>query len=243
MVNTIIFDIDDTLYDNQKVFNQAFEQAFKEKNFAYDPLELFLCFRKNSDLLFNDFSKGKLPKDKYRYQRLNQTLKSMGYQDISKSESDIFQNAYSDNLDRIEIEASMLKTIIFLKNNNFNIGVITNGPHDRQWRKIRTLGLENWIDKKNIFVSGDYQVSKPSIEIFKICEQHMKLSNPNQILYVGDSFENDVIGAKSAGWQVLWANHRGMKSPQGAIYKPDFVSYHFDNIYSDILNICGFSRF
>lgn len=239
MIDTIVFDVDDTLYDNQKVFNRAFEQAFKERNLIYNPMELFFCFRKNSDLYFNEFSKGKLPKDVYRYKRLNQTVKFLGYQDISKKESDIFQKAYCSNLDKIEIEENMLKIIKLLKSKQFNIGVITNGPHDRQWRKIKNLGLENWIDKKNIIVSGDYEVSKPDQKIFKICESQMGLLNPSHCLYVGDSYENDVIGAKKANWQVLWFNHRGINPPEEAQFKSDYTSYHFSDIYNTILNICN----
>ena len=32
--------------------------------------------------------------------------------------------------------------------------------------------------------------------------------SPNETLYVGDNYENDVLGAKSANWQTLWFNHR-----------------------------------
>ena len=46
-------------------------------------------------------------------------------------------------------------------------------------------------------------ISKPDERIFHmVCESG---------LYVGDSYENDVIGAKKAGWDVIWLNKYGQQ--------------------------------
>ncbi len=37
---------------------------------------------------------------------------------------------------------------------------------------------------------------------------------PEETLYVGDNYDNDVLGAKSANWQALWFNHRERKIEQ-----------------------------
>ena len=34
-------------------------------------------------------------------------------------------------------------------------------------------------------------------------------------LYVGDSYENDIIGAKGAGWDVIWLNKYGLPDKSG----------------------------
>ena len=36
---------------------------------------------------------------------------------------------------------------------------------------------------------------------------------PDQAIYVGDSFENDVIGANQVNWPVYWFNHRQRQKP------------------------------
>ena len=41
---------------------------------------------------------------------------------------------------------------------------------------------------------------------------------------VGDSLENDITGAKNAGWKTIWMNHhRSTVSPGMA--EPDYIAY------------------
>ena len=44
---------------------------------------------------------------------------------------------------------------------------------------------------------------------------------PDEICYVGDSYENDMAGAKKAGWKAVWFNHRDHKST--GEMAPDYV--------------------
>ena len=50
---------------------------------------------------------------------------------------------------------------------------------------------------------------------------------PESLLYIGDSFENDVIGAKAAGWSVWWFNHQNRKIPEGqsAIFEKEIKNF------------------
>ena len=43
---------------------------------------------------------------------------------------------------------------------------------------------------------------------------------PEETWFVGDTFEVDVVGAKKAGWHVIWFNHRKRPMPEGDI-RPD----------------------
>lgn len=51
---------------------------------------------------------------------------------------------------------------------------------------------------------------KPEKEIFQLAEKEFHML-PEETLYVGDNYDNDVLGAKSANWQALWFNHRERK--------------------------------
>lgn len=48
-----------------------------------------------------------------------------------------------------------------------------------------------------------------------------KLQLPNDSLYyIGDSIENDVVGANNAGWKSIWINRYKQKLPKEVdIYK------------------------
>lgn len=38
---------------------------------------------------------------------------------------------------------------------------------------------------------------------------------PETTLYVGDSYDNDVMGGHNGGWKTMWFNHRGRSISQG----------------------------
>ena len=104
------------------------------------------------------------------------------------------------------------------KENNIKLGIITNGPSKHQW-SVEALGIERWINKDNIVVSGDYDINKPDVRIFEIMQEKLQLPN-DSLYYVGDSLENDIVGANNAGWKAIWINRYKKKLPKNVdIYK------------------------
>ncbi len=100
-------------------------------------------------------------------------------------------------------------------------GLITNGPREIQWEKIRKFGLEDFFDY--IAVSGEIAKSKPESEIFRFVLKKLE-STPEESLYVGNVPELDVQGAKSAGLISVLIN-RGDECAPDDIFKhdPDYV--------------------
>lgn len=88
-------------------------------------------------------------------------------------------------------------------------------------KKIRNLGVEKWIKEDDIFVAGGSILPKPHKDIFKYVEEKMDL-DPKDTYYVGDTFANDVVGAKRAGWKSIWINRRKFSAPKESEYYPDY---------------------
>ena len=83
------------------------------------------------------------------------------------------------------------------------VGMITNGPSDIQWPKIRLLEIEEHFPV--IVVSGDVGVWKPDPRIFEIALERSGFAAEDAI-YVGDSIEADMPGARAAGIRSVWMN-------------------------------------
>ena len=71
-------------------------------------------------------------------------------------------------------------------------------------------------------ISGQVGLTKPAEGIFRLMEKRLKLA-PEDICYVGDYFENDVVGAKAAGWKAVWYNHHGRKVYNSFVSPDDTV--------------------
>ena len=86
------------------------------------------------------------------------------------------------------------------------IGVVTNGPAEVQQAKVALLGVRDFVDF--VVISGEFGSAKPDPEIFREALRRAGVS-PHEAVYVGDSPEFDMAGARRAGMRAIWVNPRG----------------------------------
>jgi FMN phosphatase YigB (HAD superfamily) len=98
------------------------------------------------------------------------------------------------------------------------VGMITNGPSQIQRDKITRLAIAELFEF--ILVSEEEGVWKPDPVIF---ERALELTGmqARDAVYVGDSPEHDIAGARAAGIRSIWINRRGRDWPGGP--PPDHV--------------------
>ncbi|MDW8050944.1 MAG: HAD family hydrolase [Armatimonadota bacterium] len=89
--------------------------------------------------------------------------------------------------------------------------IITNGPAYEQRRELQALGIEPLFTV--IAIEGEVGIGKPHKPIFEFVQRQLQLP-PEQILFVGNSWEHDVQGALNAGWQAAWLNREHLPHPQ-----------------------------
>jgi FMN phosphatase YigB (HAD superfamily) len=73
----------------------------------------------------------------------------------------------------------------------------------------------------HLVVSDDHGWRKPHARIFTDTLDLLGVA-PEQALFVGDSVEDDVVGAKGAGMDIAWVNAKGAGLPLG-IPDPDYA--------------------
>lgn len=75
---------------------------------------------------------------------------------------------------------------------------------------LERLGLRKYF--KKIWSSADYGRIKPSADFFEMAIENVLLDNPNEsrdnIVFVGDTYSTDVVGANQVGIDVIWINHK-----------------------------------
>ncbi len=83
----------------------------------------------------------------------------------------------------------------------YSTGLLTNGPSEPQWEKIKLLEIEHLFDE--IVVSGDVGFHKPDARAFSVLLSRLRTSS-DRALYIGNSYTADVVGAKRTGMKVVW---------------------------------------
>jgi len=88
----------------------------------------------------------------------------------------------------------------------YRLGLLTNGPSDMQWSKIEHLGIQSLFSV--VLVSGDVGIHKPNRLIFEQLLGRLGVA-AEEVLYVGNSYQMDVAGAKSVGMFSAWIRDGG----------------------------------
>lgn len=83
----------------------------------------------------------------------------------------------------------------------YRLGVITNGFSGVQREKIVSIGIESYFD--DIIVSGEEEFEKPDSRIFALSCEHLGV-DPEEAVYIGDYYPNDIAGAIGAGITPIW---------------------------------------
>ncbi|WP_058308972.1 HAD family hydrolase [Gracilibacillus massiliensis] len=219
-METIIFDVDDTLYDQLQPFRNAVHQQLNASYSKKQVESLYLTSRKYSDNVFEKHMNGEITALELQTYRITQACKDFGL-NLSYQEAVAFQEAYLREQNQISLFSEIEVLLNHLSSNHYQLAVLTNGEVDHQMMKVDQLGITKWIPKENIFVSAGVGHSKPSHKVFEHLEEKLKLSKDNTI-YIGDSFENDIVGAKQVGWKAIWMNHRSREKPDSN-YQADYI--------------------
>ena len=216
----IIFDVDDTLYDQIVPFQNACRKILGKD--LENAEEMYRAFSYWGNFYYPDYQTGKLPLDEYRIIRFSKAMEVCGVS-VTRQEAIDFQKQYLENQSRLCLSQRMQEILDLCKASGVWLGLMTNGPTHHQSAKIDALGLQRWIPSEHIFISEAVGCTKPDREIFAAAEKGM--AQPVQEIYmVGDSYDKDMLGAINAGWRTVWMNHRRHPLPEGA-KEPDYTAY------------------
>ncbi len=194
------FDVDDTLYDQYIPFKRAYDKVFNEIKEV--PLkELYKKFRFHSDEVFEQSEKGEISMRNMHIYRIVTAFVDFGII-IGEYAAIKFQEIYQEYQRDIMMSGTMRHILDLLVSNDIEIGIITNGPFEHQRNKLDTLNAYDWFKCENIYISSSVGIAKPNVGIFKMA------GLGTDCFFVGDSYFNDVLGAKNASCKCIWLNRK-----------------------------------
>ena len=196
-ISAISFDVDDTLWNFSDSSNTALLETINLLNKNYSETSIKLNVKELQDL--RDATEIRLEGviddlDEIRKESFRIILAKNGISNESLL-SKLYETYTSTKKTLTKPYKDVIPSIKFLKP-HFKIAIISNGncyPKD--------LGIENLIDF-SIYSQKLSGIKKPDPMIFKIASEKINCS-PKQILHIGDSYENDYIGARNSGLQSI----------------------------------------
>jgi len=206
VIKAIFYDLDDTLHDHLLPFSNALKETLPMYYGQVDVTSLYKKFRHFSDILWKSYSANELTLVDLRIKRIVLALDSFKIS-ITKKQASEFQKQYELDLENLQLFPEVPGMLEMLKNKGLTLGIITNGPVEHQSKKINSLGLTKYFNRDLIFISDEIGIAKPNPHLFEHVAQKTGFA-PNEHLYIGDTWSNDIEASSKAGWQSIWYNHR-----------------------------------
>ena len=214
-IRAISFDLDDTLYQNHEVIQQA-EQAQFDALCQITDQQLSQKIRQDGISFWQDL-KWKLAKQDpdirhdvthWRRQILIQGLAEYGIAGEQNAEiSEQVFAAFYQARSNFEVPKTTFSVLAALRD-KFPLVAVTNGNAD-----IQRLGLTPYF--VGYYRAGEQGCKmKPYPDMLHLASQHLDIPTKN-ILHIGDNEESDVQAAHHAGCPSLWFNPLKQLFPSG----------------------------
>lgn len=189
-VKGVIFDLDDTLYDEKEYVKSGFKAVAE---FLNDP---------NAEKkMWDYFNLNKPAIDEYLFEIKRTEMKEQCLR------------IYREHFPSLILCQEVRNLIETLRKKGIKIGIITDGRPTGQRNKITALGLNELID--DIIITDEFggqQFRKPCDISFRIIQRKWRIPF-EELAYVGDNPNKDFIAPKQLGMQYLWCkNENGIYS-------------------------------
>lgn len=224
-IRAISFDGDGTLWDFEKVMRHSLRCVLDELSrirpaaAAKLDIERMVIIRNR----VSDELKGKVINlETIRLEAFRRTLEDTGSPDdaLAKHLNQVYLKHRFEDMELFEDVLPTFKTL----QPGYTIGLISNGNSYPE-----RCGLEGVF--RFVVLAQDHGVEKPDPQIFRIALEKAGCSE-RQLLHVGDSLNDDIAGASSAGARCVWLNRNHLENHSGIT--PDYEIHSLSDL-PDIL--------
>ncbi|EKU88328.1 YjjG family noncanonical pyrimidine nucleotidase [Bacteroides oleiciplenus] len=203
----LFFDLDDTLWAFSYNARDTFEEMYRK--YEYDRYfrsfqHFYELYERRNVELWAEYADGKVTKDELNRQRFLYPLEAVGEGDAALAK------AFSEDFFAVIPTKSRLmphaREVLEYLAPKYNLYILSNGFQELQCHKMRSAGIDRYF--KKVVLSDDIGVLKPWPEIFHFAMSATQ-SELRESLMVGDSWENDIAGARGVGMHQVYYNVTG----------------------------------
>ncbi|HEV8019688.1 MAG TPA: HAD family hydrolase [Candidatus Lustribacter sp.] len=222
-LDTILFDLDDTLLDDSTAYKRAARRVADDvaAERGVDAERLTNAFVAEANGFWKKLSQETLtqPIHDARTQLWSDALVAGGVPfdaALAQRCADTYTRYRADVL---ELFPGALDLVLALRARGCKLGIVSNGFAATHHEKIDRLDLRRHVDA--LFLADEIGMVKPNPEIFLLACRTLG-SEPAHTAMVGDRYDRDIIGAASVGLFTVLIDIHAIPLPEGA-RPPDVV--------------------
>lgn len=212
---TFIFDLDDTLIDNNQSVKYAFKIILNKLGIKFNDelLKKWLNFDTAYWYLWES-AQITLPKSLKTKEDITTYLRANRFViffNLNLADAIDLNELFCNNLgvDIVELEGA--STLLKDLSPNHEIVIATNGPKEAAHLKLEKTKLNKYIS--SIVTSEEVGYSKPREEFFDYLYNKCKNKDKSKMLLIGDSLSTDILGGMNNGIDTCWYNPNNKPIP------------------------------
>lgn len=210
-ITTILFDLDDTLFDHAGTARAALAAtAVGRAALQGVPVEeLYGSYSELLEELHAQVMSGRISYLEARQQRFARLLAPYEPAATAAESRQLSEHYYGHYQQLRRPVAGALALLQALKP-GYKLGIVTNNRLAEQQEKLRYLGMSELVDA--LITSEEVGVPKPAPRIYQVALERLG-AEAAQTVMVGDNWTADVVGALAVGIRPVWLNRTGAARP------------------------------
>ena len=221
---TLLFDIDDTLFDfgtDQKI---AFKNAMKEIGHICTD-KMYEDYNEINLGMWEKLNEGKIELNELFIKRFEVFFAKYGIKHDEKEFDQILTKMFQKTGTPIK---GVKETLEKLKD-KYELVITSNGPKEQQYHRLENADFLKYFS--SIFISQEIGYNKPDKRFFNIVFENIENKEKSEILIIGDSLSSDIAGGKITGIDTCWYN------PNNKENKSDIKPNYEINTIEELLEI------
>lgn len=214
----LFFDLDHTLWDfesNARLTLEELHDRLKLQEYGISNFDdFFERYNYHNTRLWERYRKGFIKRDELRLKRMRLTLLDfkIGNEALAKT----MDVQFLDQLPtRTLLFSNALEILDYLRTKGYALHLITNGFDTVQHNKLKYSGLTPYFEA--VITSEASNSLKPNKAIFDYAFNKTGAA-PSESIMLGDDIEADIEGARNAGIDQVFVNHKQITEPVNATY-------------------------
>ncbi len=213
MLNTLFFDLDDTLLDFKMAEQVALSSTMRELGLTPTD-EILARYHVINRSQWELLERGELTREQVLRRRFTLLFDEYGLPcDVEKVRT-LYEELLGVGHYFIAGAPELLETLF----TTYDLYLVTNGTASIQRRRLASAEILPYF--KDIFISHEIGYNKPDPRYFEYCFSRIPNFEKEKAVIIGDSLSSDIRGGNLAGIRTCWFNPA--HSARSPIAVPDF---------------------
>ena len=214
-LRAVFFDLDDTLFDHRHCARTAL-MGVRDAHACFAAMEFERFETAHATVLETlhlEVMRGSIGLDAARIERFRRLYEQAGHMaspDLAARTAAQYRAGYLGARRAVRGARDLLADVQRFA----RVVIVSNNLLDEQQEKLRHCGLAGYVDL--LVVSEEAGVSKPEPGIFEIALARAECTASEAVM-VGDSWRNDIEGARGVGIRPIWFNPDGADAPDPSV--------------------------